>query len=134
MQGKRILYLMLGWFSLITGIIGIFLPLLPTTPLVLLAAWCFSKSSERFHIWLIEHKFFGPIINDWQSSDGIPKKARNRAIIFMWAGMAISIFIVSRIWATIGLVFIGMCVTTYLLRLPLRTESTNITKEKDEDA
>ncbi|PYF83413.1 hypothetical protein DFP75_102509 [Marinomonas alcarazii] len=134
MQGKRILYLMLGWFSLITGIIGIFLPLLPTTPLVLLAAWCFSKSSERFHIWLIEHKFFGPIINDWQSSDGIPKKARNRAIIFMWAGMAISIFIVSRIWATIGLVFIGMCVTTYLLRLPLRTESTNMTKEKDEDA
>ncbi|MGO2355703.1 MAG: YbaN family protein [Marinomonas foliarum] len=134
MQGKRILYLMLGWFSLITGIIGIFLPLLPTTPLVLLAAWCFSKSSERFHTWLIEHKFFGPIINDWQSSDGIPKKARNRAIIFMWAGMAISIFIVSRIWATIGLVFIGLCVTTYLLRLPLRSESKNIAEEKDEEA
>lgn len=133
MQGKRILYLMLGWFSLITGIIGIFLPLLPTTPLVLLAAWCFSKSSERFHTWLIEHKIFGPIINDWQSSDGIPKKARNRAIVFMWAGMAISIFIVSRIWATIGLVFVGLCVTTYLLRLPLRSENKNIAKAKDEE-
>ena len=122
MQGKRILYLMLGWFSLITGIIGIFLPLLPTTPLVLLAAWCFSRSSVRFHTWLIEHKFFGPIVRDWQSSDGIPRKARNRAIIFMWAGMAISIFIVSRFWATIGLITIGLCVSTYLLRMPIRSE------------
>ena len=128
MQGKRILYLILGWFSLITGIIGIFLPLLPTTPLVLLAAWCFSRSSERFHTWLIEHKVFGPILRDWQSSDGIPRKARNRAIIFMWAGMAISIFIVSRLWATIGLITIGLCVSTYLLRMPIRSESPLITE------
>lgn len=128
MQGKRILYLILGWFSLITGIIGIFLPLLPTTPLVLLAAWCFSRSSERFHTWLIEHKVFGPILRDWQSSDGIPRKARNRAIIFMWAGMAISIFIVSRLWATIGLISIGLCVSIYLLRMPIRSESPLITE------
>ncbi|WP_255825543.1 YbaN family protein [Marinomonas rhizomae] len=140
MQGKRILYLMLGWFSLITGIIGIFLPLLPTTPLVLLAAWCFSRSSVRFHTWLIEHKFFGPIVRDWQSSDGIPRKARNRAIIFMWAGMAISIFIVSRFWATIGLITIGLCVSTYLLRMPIRSEgvstadSTNINEPDNESS
>ena len=122
MQGKRIFYLLLGWFSLITGIIGIFLPLLPTTPLVLLAAWCFSKSSERFHTWLINHKFFGPIVSDWQSNDGIPRKSRNRAIIFMWLGMAISILMVSRFWATVGLVCIGICVSIYLLRMPLRSE------------
>ena len=122
MQGKRIFYLLLGWFSLITGIIGIFLPLLPTTPLVLLAAWCFSKSSERFHTWLLNHKFFGPIVNDWQSNDGIPRKSRNRAIIFMWLGMAISILMVSRFWATIGLVCIGIGVSIYLLRMPLRSE------------
>ena len=128
MQGKRILYLILGWFSLITGIIGIFLPLLPTTPLVLLAAWCFPRSSVRFHTWLMEHKFFGPIVRDWQSSDGIPRKARNRAIIFMWAGMAISIFIVSRLWATIGLISIGLCVSIYLLRMPIRSESPLITE------
>ena len=123
MQGKRIFYLLLGWFSLITGIIGIFLPLLPTTPLVLLAAWCFSKSSERFHTWLINHKFFGPIVSDWQSNDGIPRKSRNRAIIFMWLGMAISILMVGRFWATVGLVCIGICVSIYLLRMPLRSES-----------
>ncbi|MEO9655102.1 YbaN family protein [Marinomonas sp.] len=123
MQGKRIFYLLLGWFSLITGIIGIFLPLLPTTPLVLLAAWCFSKSSERFHTWLLNHKFFGPIVSDWQSNDGIPRRSRNRAIIFMWLGMAISILMVGRFWATVGLVCIGICVSIYLLRMPLRSES-----------
>lgn len=131
MQGKRIFYLILGWFSLITGVIGIFLPLLPTTPLVLLAAWCFSKSSERFHSWLINHKFFGPIVLDWQSSDGIPRKSRNRAIIFMWAGMAVSIFLVHRFWATVGLVTIGLCVSTYLMRMPLRTENTASSKRQD---
>lgn len=128
MQGKRILYLLLGWFSLISGIIGIFLPLLPTTPFVLLAAWCFSKSSKRFHTWLLNHKFFGPIVHDWQSSDGIPRRARNRAIIFMWIGMTISMIVVSRFWATIGLILIGLCVTTYLLRMPVRSEDNDKTR------
>jgi hypothetical protein len=128
MQGKRILYLLLGWFSLISGIIGIFLPLLPTTPFVLLAAWCFSKSSKRFHTWLLNHKFFGPIVHDWQSSDGIPRRARNRAILFMWIGMTISMFVVSRFWATIGLLIIGLCVMTYLLRMPVRSEDNDKTR------
>ncbi|AEF55286.1 YbaN family protein [Marinomonas posidonica] len=122
MPAKKYLFLLLGWLSLITGIIGIYLPLLPTTPLVLLAAWCFSKSSERFHSWLMNHKFFGPIVRDWQSEDGIPKRSRNRAIIFMWLGMSISMLIVYRFWATVGLISIGVCVSIYLLRLPLRED------------
>ncbi|WCN08754.1 YbaN family protein [Marinomonas mediterranea] len=123
MQGKRIFYIVLGWLSLVTGVIGIFLPLLPTTPLVLLSAWCFSRSSTRFHNWLINHKYFGPIILDWQSGDGIPKKVRNRALIVMWLGMSISMFIVWRFWATIGLVSIGVCVSIYMLRMPLKKDS-----------
>lgn len=133
MQGKRVLYLILGWLSLIIGIIGIFLPLLPTTPLVLLAAWCFSKSSKRFHTWLLNHKFFGPIVRDWQSSAGIPRRSRNRAILFMWAGMCISIFLVWRFWATIGLVSIGICVSIYLLRMPLRSEHVTIDSVDEKD-
>jgi uncharacterized membrane protein YbaN (DUF454 family) len=119
---KRLLYLTTGWVSLILGIIGIILPLLPTTPFILLSAWCFSQSSKRFHNWLTHHKYFGPMIEDWQSDKGIPKKSRNRAIIFMWCGMGLSIFIVSKLWATLMLVCIGTCVSIYLLRLPLRTE------------
>lgn len=119
---KRYLYLATGWLSLILGIIGIVLPLLPTTPFILLSAWCFSQSSKRFHYWLKEHKYFGPIIEDWQSDKGIPKKSRNRAILFMWCGMGLSIFLVSKFWATLMLVCIGTCVSIYLLRLPLRAE------------
>lgn len=119
---KRILYLTLGWVSLILGVIGIVLPLLPTTPFILLSAWCFSQSSKRFHNWLKQHKYFGPIIENWQSDKGIPKKSRNRAIIFMWCGMGLSIFLVSKFWATLSLICIGICVTIYLLRLPLRNE------------
>ncbi|SBS36674.1 Inner membrane protein YbaN [Marinomonas spartinae] len=127
MQGKRIGLLILGWLSLITGIIGIFLPLLPTTPLVLLAAWCFSKSSERFHHWLMNHKHFGPMIHDWQSGKGIPRKARNRAIILMWIGMGISMILIGRLWAAISLICIGLAVCTYLLRLPVRPEKPDDT-------
>jgi uncharacterized membrane protein YbaN (DUF454 family) len=119
---KRLLLLVLGWLSLILGIIGVILPLLPTTPFILLSAWCFSQSSKRFHHWLRQHKYFGPMIEDWQSDKGIPKKSRNRAIIFMWCGMALSIFLVSKFWATLMLICIGTCVSIYLLRLPLRTE------------
>lgn len=120
---KRYLYLALGWFSLVTGVIGIFVPLLPTTPLVLLAAWCFSKSSQRFHDWLLNHKYFGPIVRDWQSADGIPRKTRNRALIFMWCGMGLSMILVWRFWATVGLIAIGTAVSWHLLRMPLRTET-----------
>ncbi|EAQ64769.1 hypothetical protein MED121_23509 [Marinomonas sp. MED121] len=120
---KRLLLLSIGWISLILGVIGIVLPLLPTTPFILLSAWCFSQSSKRFHLWLKQHKFFGPIIEDWQSDKGIPKKSRNRAIIFMWCGMGLSIFIVAKFWATLSLICIGICVSIYLLRLPVRADS-----------
>jgi len=119
---KRLLLLVTGWVSLILGIIGVILPLLPTTPFILLSAWCFSQSSKRFHDWLKQHKYFGPMIEDWQSDKGIPKKSRNRAIIFMWCVMVLSIFLVSKFWATLMLVCIGACVSIYLFRLPLRTE------------
>lgn len=119
---KRLLYLIVGWVSLVLGIIGIILPLLPTTPFILLSAWCFSQSSVRFHNWLKAHKFFGPMLENWQSDKGIPRKSRNRAIIFMWCGMSLSIFLVSKFWATIMLISIGLCVSIYLFRLPLRAE------------
>ena len=63
---KRSLFLVCGIISLILGVIGIFLPLLPTTPFVLLAAYCFSKSSEKLHQWLLNHKYLGKIIREWE--------------------------------------------------------------------
>ncbi len=72
----NILYKAAGFMSLGLGILGIFLPLMPTTVFVLMAAWCFAKSSPRLHTWLADSKVFGVIITQWESRRCIPQKAR----------------------------------------------------------
>jgi len=72
----KVIYLMIGLLCLLLGFIGIFLPLLPTTPFVLLAAFCFSRSSERLHQKLLSHKVFGPIIDEWEQHGVIPLKVK----------------------------------------------------------
>lgn len=67
----RIFFLAVGWLSFALGIVGVFLPILPTTPFMILAAACFDRGSPRFHSWLLNHNVFGPPIQDWK---------RNRAI------------------------------------------------------
>ena len=66
----------IGMFFIVLAFIGVFLPLLPTTPFVLVAAACFAKSSPRLHQMLLDNKVFGPIINHWQQSRSIPKRAK----------------------------------------------------------
>ncbi len=63
---KKLIYFVAGVLALVLGILGIFLPLLPATPFLLLAAFCFARSSERFHSWLLNHPRLGPPIRDWQ--------------------------------------------------------------------
>jgi len=72
----RIVWLIFGISSFLLGLIGAFLPLLPTVPFMILAAFCFSKSSERLHNWLISHKIFGPFIEDWNRNGAINKRAK----------------------------------------------------------
>lgn len=88
---KRMTYLLLGHVFLIIGIIGAFLPILPTTPFLLLAAFLYSKSSERIHQWLINHKVFGPPLKDWQNNGVIGPKAK------ILAGLMLSVVIFYRI-------------------------------------
>ncbi len=72
----RLILLASGWVSLILGIIGIFLPLLPTTPFILLSAYCFSKSSPRLHHWLIHQPHLGPMIQNWEQQGSISQSAK----------------------------------------------------------
>lgn len=73
---KKILLLTLGHLFLILGIIGAFLPILPTTPFLLLAAYFYSKSSKKVHDWMLGHKYLGPPLKDWQESGVIGIKAK----------------------------------------------------------
>ena len=120
MQQKttQLLLLVAGWVCVILGVIGVFLPLLPTTPWILLAAYCFGKSSPRFHQWIVSHRFFGPIIENYSSGKGIPRKIRFRGVLLMWLGMVSSMIIVRQWWSVVLLGIIGICVTIYLYRLP----------------
>lgn len=90
---NRYLFLGLGWLFLVLGVIGIVVPLLPTTPFLILTAICFSKGSEAMHRWLLNHKIFGPPIDDWNRRGAIRTKYK----LLTTAMMTISaLFIFSR--------------------------------------
>ena len=80
---KRTLYFILGWLFFGIGGIGAFLPVLPTTPFMLLSLWAFSRSSQRFHDWLYHHRFFGPPLQHWKQDKVIPLAAKVMSITMM---------------------------------------------------
>ena len=91
---KRIALIFVGWTCVVLGLIGIVLPVLPTTPFLLLAATCFAKSSKRFHYWLLNSPLFGPIIRDWQEKRYIKKKVKVWALFVIVVTFSISIYVV----------------------------------------
>jgi uncharacterized membrane protein YbaN (DUF454 family) len=118
-QAKNFLLIIAGWLSIVFGVIGMFLPLLPTVPLLLLAAACFARSSPSFHAWLLNHRHLGPIVRQYQSGDGVPMRVKVRAITVIWLSMFLSMYIVGKWWSVALLTTIGACTTAYLLwRLP----------------
>lgn len=116
----RAIYTLFGVLALALGIIGIFLPLLPTTPFILLAAFCFMRGSERMHSWLLNHRIFGPCIRDYHSGLGIPVRTKCIALGLMWLSLALSAWIMPIPWARWLLLIPGIGVSIYLIRLPNR--------------
>lgn len=108
-----------GWVSIVSGVVGIFLPLIPTIPFLLLAAACFARSSERFHTWLIDHNHLGPLLRSYLHGGGIPLKAKKVAIGMVWVSFPASAFLfVPVVWVKIVLMVIATGITLYLLGLP----------------
>src|SRR6056300_1151458 len=108
----------LGSLFVVLGFLGLILPLLPTTPFLLLAAACYARGSERFHCWLMEHPWFGETIRRDQSGRGIPRKARNKTLLILWGTLLISAwFVRDRPWLHLILLTVGVGVTWYLMRL-----------------
>lgn len=82
----RGIFLVLGFAFVVLGFIGAFLPVLPTTPFLILAAACFARSSTRFESWLLNHPRFGPLLKDWRARGAIPRKAKLAALAGMIVG------------------------------------------------
>ena len=126
----RIVYLGIGILALLLGFIGIFLPVLPTTPFILLSAYCFAKSSPRLYQWLISNKTFGPIILEWQQFRTISPPVKKRAIFLIMITFTITIFFfIEQIYLQFLLLFIATVLITYIARIPSRT--TVIAAETD---
>lgn len=106
-----------GTVSVGLGILGIFLPLLPTTPFLLLAAACYARSSDRFHDWLMNHRVFGEYIRNYRDHRAIRFRAKVTGITLLWVTIGISIFLVSYFWVRILLAGIAVGVTWHLLSL-----------------
>ncbi len=112
-----------GAVCVVLGVIGIFLPLLPTTPLMLLAAACFARSSRRFHDWLLANRTFGPLIREWEKHRSIPRRTKLTAIGLMSLTLGVSIvFFVRPTWLQALLAVFGVLLAIWLYRIPSREE------------
>lgn len=114
---QRPLWLLAGGLSLLAGVIGIFLPLLPTTPLVLLAAFCFARGSKRWEAWMLAHPRFGPMVRDWRQHRAVPLRAKQLATVMMAASSLGTWWVLQSPWRWVP----GVCclaVALWLWSLP----------------
>jgi len=116
---QRGLWAAAGVLALITGLVGIFVPLLPTTPFVLLAAFCFSRGSQRCERWLLEHPRFGPVVRDWRANRAVPLRAKQFATVMMALGSSWAAFVLPPPVAWLP-ALICIAVAVWLWRLPTR--------------
>ncbi len=111
------------------GMLGVLLPVLPTTPFVLLSGACFAGGSRRLYLWLSSTRNFGPMLRHFKTGEGIPAGVRKRALLTLWGGLCLSALLVRRwpIWLLLAAVGIG--VTVFLCHMKTRAEDEN-TSEK----
>lgn len=104
------------------GILGIFLPLLPTTPFILLAAACFARSSDRLHDWLLTRPLAGPIIRDWHEHRSMPPRVKPWAATLIILSFGLSVWMMESSWHRIMLALLMSGLLIALWRIPVRKE------------
>jgi len=115
----RIILIGMGFLFTGLGLIGIFIPLLPTTPFLLLAATCFARSSKRFYNWLLNNKLFGKYITSYLDGKGVPLSTKIISITILWITIVSSaIFFVDKFWVKLLLILIALAVSVHIIGIP----------------
>jgi len=117
-SGLRLLWTMGGIVFVAIGAIGVILPLLPTTPFLLLGAYCFARSSPRLHDWLLGHRSFGPLINNWDRYGSIDRRSKRIALVVIILTLGISLLIGVPWWALAGQTVVLASAATFVLTRP----------------
>lgn len=107
----------IGGIAVVLAILGIFLPLLPTTPFLLLASACFVRGSERLHRWLLNNRLFGEYLRNIEDKKGMPLRGKVITLVLLWGSLAYSIYVVRPLLLKGMLVAIGVSVTILILRM-----------------
>ena len=118
-HAKRLMLILIGCLSLALGALGIFVPLLPTTPFLLLAAFAFANSSDRLHQWLLDHNLFGPLIDNWRQHRAISRRAKIVSVLSMIAIIVISVLMAIPTYVIVIQALVLSVTATFVLSRPL---------------
>lgn len=114
---KKWFLISLGWLSTGLGLLGVFLPILPTVPFILLAMFCFSKSSPRFQLWLEENQYLGPVVVRIKKKQGLSVKEKQKILIYSWISIvATMVFLLDNLAIQLFLLAVLLIETWFILR------------------
>ena len=115
---KKIILITVGWCCVGMAFIGVFVPGIPTTIFLIVALWAFARSSKKFHSWLLNHKRFGPILQNWESHKVVPRNAKIIMVILQISAVIIFHYSLQNIYLTVLLIITLIFVARYVLSLP----------------
>ncbi|HET7203808.1 MAG TPA: YbaN family protein [Steroidobacteraceae bacterium] len=117
----RAAFLVVGALAFVLAVLGVFLPLLPATPLFILAAACFARAYRPFHEWMLQHRWLGPMLREWYRHRSLPYRTKLLAIVTMLISFGASIaFVVRPLWAKLLLGAVAAGLAVWLYRIPSR--------------
>ena len=114
---KKKLYIAFGFLAVTLAIVGVFIPGLPTVPFLLVALFCFERSSKKYHDMIMNNKYFGPVLQDYYSGKGLTSSIKIKAILFLSCGMIFSIYKIQNLHTRIALAVVWLAVAIHIILL-----------------
>lgn len=115
MDIRKAILIFAGTVCVGLGVLGMFLPLMPTTVFLLMAAYCYSKSSDRFHNWLLTNRLFGKYISDYKAKRGMSIRHKVSTLVTLWLSIGVSVWLIDvRFWPTLILAAVAVAITVHI--------------------